>query len=343
MTTRSGDDNSRPMPHRRITRDVPPPSRLRIWLAGALTPPLAGVIVAAGTARFWPDGDGIGTLGRMLDSAAPQLFALALPGLVLLAVLGARRGTALLGLGWAAGAAGLVALHLGQAGVPLPPDRAQLQVLWFNMLGGNPTPPARLVQALADSGADLVLLAEARALHGQDAALAEHFPHRLGCMSAAHCDLMVLSRHPLHTARIGPPGRLAEDRLAVLDLVLPDGRLTVIAAHLVKPWTGGVADSEESGLHAALRATDGPVLLAGDFNAASWGRRMQRVITRHGLAPVRRPPATWPTPAGAFGVPIDQALGRGVAITRPEPWGAGLGSNHRGIRFGLRPDDDDSG
>lgn len=341
MTTGSGDDKPRLMPRRRIIPDGPQ-IWPQIWLSGALTPPLAGLVAVAGTARFWPDGDGVGTLGRMLDSVAPQLFVLALPGLVVLAALGARRMAAVLGLGWAVGAAALAALHLGQAGAPLPPDRAQLQVLWFNMQGGNPTPPDRLVQALTDSGADLVLLAEARALHGHAAmatgALAAHFPYRAGCAAAARCDLMVLSRRPLAAVRIDPPGRLDEDRLARVDLDLPGGRLTVIAAHLVKPWTGGVADSEEAGLHRALRATDGPVLLAGDFNAAPWGRRMQRLITRHGLAPARHPPATWPVPAGALGVPIDQALGRGVAITRPAPWGADLGSNHRGIRFGLRLD-----
>lgn len=313
-----------------------PDSLPRAWLAGALTPPVLGCALAGATVLSWPEAEGLRTLARIVDSLAPHLLALAALGALALAALGARRAAALALLIVLAGGGLGLQRHLAQS-APLAADRpAELTVLWFNVLGDNPTPPERLAAALAASPADLVILAEAAPLRGQMAALAAAFPVQAGCR-ARRCDLMVLGRGPVAAAEVRRIGRAAEERLALVRAA-PEGApaLTVAAIHMVKPWFFGFAEHDE--WHAAdiVAAAEGPLLLAGDFNAAPWSRRLQELIGPCGLTLPRRPVATWPASAGAAGVPIDLVLVRdGARLVSLAPWGAGLGSNHRGLIAGV--------
>lgn len=309
----------------------------RIWLAGALTPPVLGLVLVAASAPFWPDIEGLKTPARILDSLAPQLLALALAGAGLLALAGARR-TALLALVLALATAGAGAARHAAQSAPLAAGPADLTLLWFNVLGHNPTPPGRLVAALAGSAADVVILGEAAPLRGHLAALAEAFPYQAGCRpEARRCDMLVLSRRPLAGLEVLRIGRAREERMARTALTLP-GRapLTLLAIHMVKPWFFGFAEKDDWFAATTLRESSGPVVMAGDFNAAPWSRRMQALVRCCGVRFPRRPPATWPAAAGPFGVPIDHMLTAGGArLVSLAPWGEGLGSNHRGLLAGI--------
>jgi endonuclease/exonuclease/phosphatase (EEP) superfamily protein YafD len=310
----------------------------RVWLAGALTPPVVMLDLVAVTAVAWPSGSGLGTFGRIADSLAPQLVALALAATLVMGLIRVPRGFTLLCAALTLASAGLLAArHLERAAPVVPGAPAQLTLLWFNMLGDNATPPARLIAALAASPADVVLLAESAPLAADlEGALAAAFPVRAGCRQL-RCGSMMLARGEaaarLSGLEVRTIGRPEEPRLTVAEITLPGAPpLTVIGAHLIKPWFFGFSEADEWFLYTALADRSGPLVVAGDFNAAPWSRRLDELWRLCALAPPRWPPATWPVAAGPAGVPIDNILVRGGArLVSLDTWGAELGSNHLGL------------
>ena len=319
---------------------LPPRQVLRIGLLGFLMPVVLVLEGVAGFGRFVPDIDQFLTTNlRMLESLAPQLLVLALGLSAALAGLGARRAGLVLALLAALAGAGIAAEYRAMrappagAGAGAGAATGGLRLLWFNMLAENPTPPARLIAAIRAAGADVVILAEAAALREAVAGLGDLYPYRLGCATRGRCGLILLSRFPLAKARFRdfPAG---PERMVRVALDVPGhGAVELAGIHQTKPWylglIGGEAEAVKWGLWSA-RAR--PLVVAGDFNAAPWSLRMRRIRAEQGLGFAARPVPTWPARAGRFGVPIDHVLVRGGAsIARLVPWGADLGSNHRGL------------
>ncbi|OSP56731.1 endonuclease/exonuclease/phosphatase family protein [Pseudoruegeria sp. SK021] len=303
----------------------------RLVLLGVLAPiAILGPAIAL-TAQFFPDLTLIGTLARILESAAPQLLLAALPVIAAVALLGGRLLALVLLLGTLIGGAGLVVQHRAMSQPVDATARNDLTVLWYNMLWTNPTDPDRMVAALIASEADVVLLAEPGYLRGIRHRLTEAFPYQTGCDTT--CGIVALSRIPVaKTVRI-QPGPLQADRIMVLELDLP-GRapLTLAAMHLIKPWYYGITEVEMDSVLTTINGIDGPLIVAGDFNSAPWSQRMRWVARSTGLALPRRPIPTWPAAAGPLAVPLDHILVRdGPVLRRLEPWGDGLGSDHRGL------------
>lgn len=307
--------------------------RMRIWLAGALTPPVLFLGFLGATALYWPDIEGLMTLARITDSLAPHLLVLALLGGLVLAAL---RAWVAAGLGIALAVVGLGTItlrHMEQSVPPATGAQTDLTILWFNVLGTNGTSPDALAAALADSPADVVILGEAFPLRQQREALTDHFPHQTGCARKYFCEVMVLARGPVTELSVSAYGRTQEERMGRIVLDLP-GRapVTVLAVHMAKPWFFGFAERDILDIMAVLEETGGPMVVTGDFNAAPWSRRLQELSDTCDLVFPRMPVPTWPVAAGALGVPIDQMLVRdGAQLVSLEPWGEGLGSNHRGL------------
>lgn len=312
---------------------IRPGTRLRLHLIGLLVPLVLALEAVAGLGRRVPDVDQfLSTNLRMLEHLAPHLLVLSLALSLVVAGLGARR---------AAWALALLALLAG-AGVVRdtramrapPAAKSDLRLLWFNVLTDNPTPPARLVAAIREVGADVVLLAEPARLRRAVDGLADLYPYRLGCEETEPCGLILLSRFPVAKPRFhdfpSGPNRMLR---VVLD-VPGHGSIALAGIHATKPWylglTNGETEAVRWGLRPGKRAL--PMVVAGDFNAAPWSLRMRRIQREQDLRSAAWPVPTWPVAAGRFGVPIDHVLVRGGAgIARLAPWGAGLGSNHRGL------------
>lgn len=308
-------------------------ARRRLWLQGALTPLAVCVGLVACTVMFWPDETLFGPLGRVLENLAPHLIVAGIGLAAMLACLGSRW----LGIGLICccllGGGLVLHRHLLHAQPLLPEARTDVTVLWFNLLKTNTTAPEVLIAALADSPADVVILAEASPLQSHLDALAADFPYQIGCRKA-HCELLVLSRIPLLSSRLRQDirGPRAE-RLVTLTVALKDRpALTIVGMQMIKPWYYGFAEHDTWFAMDEIRQATGPVVMAGDFNAAPWSGRLQTLFRICGLATVRWPVATWPAAAGNLGIPIDLFLTRGGARIRSErTWGADLGSNHRGL------------
>ena len=107
--------------------------------------------------------------------------------------------------------------------------------------------------------------------------------------------------------------------------------------HLVKPYFDDFADEELERLAEILGGMTGPMVLAGDFNAAAWSNSVDNLAWRSNLMPGPSYPATWPVPLGPLGVPIDNIFTRApLSIARVRSLDDALGSNHRGLMAEIR-------
>lgn len=242
-------------------------------------------------------------------------------GLALLLVLGASVSVG----GWI--------VYQQQRARPTVDAVAQVDVLSFNVLAPNRRGP-EIADYILETTPDVAIIMESNAIVPQIGRLASLYPHRAGCNAqGTDCDLMIFSRTPLSEVRVfglEPFGRL---RLVTAKTVVDGQSVTIVGVHLSKPYFDESAWSELYQTRDLLRQIEGPVILAGDFNAAAWSDNVAHFAADMGLAPPPFYPATWPVRAGALGVPIDNMFTRGNAVI--SSIGAlddSLGSNHRGLR-----------
>lgn len=193
-------------------------------------------------------------------------------------------------------------------------------------------PPDAIAERLRETLPDVAVLAESTQLEEMAESLKDIYPHQLGCLEV--CEVMILSRHPYLVRAVRTPGPVWRERMLVVDIA-PLGQkklVKLVGLHMVKPWYFGITELETQQVTARLRRYRGPTVVVGDFNAAPWSNRMRWIHKRSGMQGIRRPIATWPAKAGWAGVPIDHVLVKGGAqVVTVAPWGAGLGSDHRGL------------
>lgn len=207
-----------------------------------------------------------------------------------------------------------------------------LDVLSFNVLSKN-TGGASIANYMVQSAPDIAVIMEAPALQPYLASLGATFPTRIGCESAQACDIALFSRLPVTDATIQALGPLKRMRLITAKVVVSGQTVTLVAVHLSKPYFDETAWIELTQVRALLQKIDGPIILAGDFNAAAWSGNVARFVDRAGLMPPPAYPATWPLELGAFGIPIDNMFTRGNAVIRTiSAMPDAMGSNHRGLR-----------
>lgn len=305
---------------------------LKAQLAGAAVLTAALCLLAGIVFRFVPTETFPGALARLLDSLSPWFLAFALLAAGLSAGLGARRaGFGLIALTTLA--FGQLALQHRALSLPLAPGRAvDLRVLFFNAREENAAYGDRIVSAVLESGADVVVIAEGEAIHPALARLREAYAFVSPC-AVETCGLVVALRVPPERFWRLDLNPVWGKRYAVAELQTASGaRVHLAASHLMKPWLTGITESELGRLSAQYDWLPGPVVAVGDFNAAPWSLGMRRLLRQTGLRALRVPLPTWPARAGALGIPIDHVLVRdGVRVVRVRVFGARLNSNHRGF------------
>ena len=216
---------------------------------------------------------------------------------------------------------------------PVEAARPGLKVVSMNLWARNRRTDA-VIDYFRREDADIIVLQETsphwvRALE----TLKDVYPHRIGqmdCQDMQYCEVMVLSKKPWAEAR----AFLIDDTGAALVWArFPDSGLTVATTHLNRPfWAGGVAQPEQiEALAKHIRQLDGPLILAGDFNAAPWSAAYTRLVEAAGI---RRAGhglnVTWPAWLWPFsGIPIDHVFTKGIAGPIEVRTGPGNGSDHR--------------
>lgn len=232
---------------------------------------------------------------------------------------------------------GHAVLMMWQSLPPSPPtDMANMQklrVLSFNVLGDNLENGATIADYVAQSGADIAYIMEAAPLAPYLDQLSTLYPYRIGCgQHTATCDLMLLSKYPLDEISVGNLSDLRKDRFVMARINVGQTSLHLAAAHLSKPYFDDYHAEELDELADALQPIEGPLLLAGDFNAATIAPDMQNLLKRIGLTTTGWEPATWPVRAGPLGVPIDHIFIRAPLMAQKlTRIPSNFGSNHYGL------------
>ncbi|WP_429930579.1 endonuclease/exonuclease/phosphatase family protein [Agrobacterium vitis] len=222
----------------------------------------------------------------------------------------------------------------------LPPtprvDLARMQpfrVLSFNVLGDNLENGGAITDYILESGADVAYVMEAAPVSLHLDRLAKTYPYRIGCGEhTPTCDLMILSKYPLDMIYVGNLSDLRRDRFAMAKIHVGGTALHLAAAHLSKPYFDGYHMEELGELGDVLSGIDGPLLLAGDFNASTLAPDMQKLLKVTGMTTTGLEPATWPIIGGAFGVPIDHIYIRSpLMAAKLSRIPSNFGSNHYGL------------
>ena len=300
----------------------------------ALALVVAGVLVAVSV--------DLGIPGQALLQSLRFHIAAVLLGLVLLLLIGGAWRRALLFLlafavSAGQGAAIIYRQQEAREALVAAPSKPLLKLLSFNILTSNPNGEG-IARFVAGSGADVVVLLEASPIAAYVDVLRAAYPYFGGCEDGSPCGgVVILSRTPLADVSVQSMSGIWLIRLVTATTEIGGQRVNLVAAHLVKPYFDEFAAEELAKLGAVIGRLEGPVVLAGDFNAAAWSEAIERLMTRQQLLPGPGYPATWPVRLGPLGVPIDNIFTQApLVIDKVDALGDAMGSNHRGLLAEIR-------
>ncbi|MEP0145961.1 endonuclease/exonuclease/phosphatase family protein [Tateyamaria sp.] len=217
--------------------------------------------------------------------------------------------------------------------LPLAPEQtADVRLIFMNALGENEKNGARIIETAVSFDPDVIIFAESSAVEDHLEPLDGLYRFLSPC-AEQECELLVASKEQPKRFWTLPLNPFWDDRYAVAELELPNGKSFFLAAsHLLKPWLSGVAESELEKVIAQYNWFSGPSVVVGDFNAAPWSRAMLHLLSSTEMRTLRNPKGTWPTWAGDYGVPLDHVLVKnGARVVSIAYFGENLGSNHRGF------------
>lgn len=278
-----------------------------------------------------------GIPGQALLQTLRFHIAAALLGLMLLLLVSGAWWRAVLFLAVAAVSIGQGALVVyrqqeARAAVVEQPGQPLLRMLSFNLLQSNLGSGGEIASFIENSGADVVLVMEAGPIKPFAAQLTKTYPHRTECTRQGACDVYLLSKTPLIAPQVSSMSRVWDNRLIVAGTVIGGQQITIVGAHMTKPYFDDVSEGEAYIMGSVISRREGPLVLAGDFNSAAWSRNIDRLARAQKLIPPPGYPATWPVRLGPFGVPIDNMWTRGpLYISSIEAIEDAMGSNHRGL------------
>lgn len=212
-----------------------------------------------------------------------------------------------------------------------------LRLMSFNVLGNNKENGASIRDEILASNVDVAIILEARPLESHLEALTAIYPYRIGCHSVTEgCDLMILSRLPFTSQQIGALSDLRKERYMQVTVDVAGQSVNVVAAHLSKAWFDDYHATELWRLSRRLEKLEGPLVLAGDFNASSLAGDMGWFLRQTGLRRAPNEPATWPVEFVDAGLAIDHIYARApMRLSKLDRLGDNHGSNHFGLEAEL--------
>jgi endonuclease/exonuclease/phosphatase (EEP) superfamily protein YafD len=273
---------------------------------------------------------------QLLDHFRIQYAALGL-GLLLVALLLGRRMLALAFAALALANAAIVVpdpVATARAALAAPDTPAAITVVSYNTLYLNKEFDP-VTDYLRGSGADLVFLLEFAPPWRRVAdALSDVYPYQYLTLGPLYGDgIGILSRFPLSgRMEVYPAGRGRPALIATA--ATPEGRITIAGVHPNPPMSIATSQLNQAyfrALGALLAEREGPVVVAGDFNATPWSWAMRDFVATAALERFGRPVPTFPAWLGPLGIPIDHVLAGGGARVLSLAAGPPHGSDHRPV------------
>ena len=175
------------------------------------------------------------------------------------------------------------------------PENAErfLRVATFNMWGKGEVHIEKVEAFLAETSPDVVVLEEIRWKHEAFLRqMREAYPHQTGKHG-----LVILSKYPVvEKSRLDRPGQPYWQSLIVtwarIDV---NGReVDVVGAHMSRPFYPSQQKNDFENLTKFIGSLPGPVIVAGDFNAAPWTQKVQRFSAATDLRRFNTFSPTWP-------------------------------------------------
>jgi endonuclease/exonuclease/phosphatase (EEP) superfamily protein YafD len=215
-------------------------------------------------------------------------------------------------------------------------NNALYSLIQLNLRYDN-SDPAEVLRMVAREKPDIITVEEVSGQWQEKLKLLEgRYPYSQYCRRTGGWGVAILSRRPfVEGSRSGCVGG---GIMAFARFDLGGAPLSVVALHLPWPWPFN-QPGNISFIAPHLANQEGPLIVAGDFNAAPWSNAVRRVEaitgTRHiaGIGPTFAPRQF---PAGLirhFGLPIDQVLtSPGIANARIAALYP-VGSDHLPVRL----------
>lgn len=229
---------------------------------------------------------------------------------------------------------GLVLFHpLLKRGPPMGRTAQPVSMIEFNMLKTN-RQPREDAAWLAGHDADILVLLEASRMQKEwGAVLQAKYPTMVSCSVHYSCSTVLFSKFPLVslTAHAGDGDADNRKALSALTAVLDvNGTpLTVIAAHLDRPWPLGEQEHWIEAMRKVAANASGPAIMTGDFNSAPWTHAVRTISGAGGFRLASGPATSWPKDNPAFlRLPLDQLYLRGRVHAVSVETGPHRGSDH---------------
>ena len=210
------------------------------------------------------------------------------------------------------------------------PPAAQFRFLNFNVLAFNEQ-ASELIDAVLADPPDVMLVMETPGVREYFDQIETVLPYRIGCMDD-RCDISLHSRFPIMDGQALALPPFFRERVVIGRIVVDGQDVTIAGLHLSKPYFDDASWGELYFIRERLLEIEGPMVVAGDFNAAPWSEPVSRFGQVLELVPGPWPEATWPVELGPLGVPIDNVFTRGNARLLTLDAGDSIGSNHRPLR-----------
>ena len=225
--------------------------------------------------------------------------------------------------------AGLWPGHDQQRGddLALVDGEAKLRLMWFNVWARN-LDNDKIFASVKDANADVVFLAEtAPSRQPLLDRLKADYPYQAHCWELYNCGVAVLSKIPFEEAK--PKTHWMQPALMRVRYGEELNGLTIFGVHMVRPNMPFGQWKRIQGLASATFTAQGPVIVAGDFNATPHSIMLLGLSEFAGLWRMTELPS-WPT--WFFGLPqlsIDhQFISNGVRPLNFPELGKDGGSDH---------------
>jgi endonuclease/exonuclease/phosphatase (EEP) superfamily protein YafD len=211
--------------------------------------------------------------------------------------------------------------------------KPSFRLLSINIMGNNLANGKRIADYVIASGADVVFIQESAPIGPEIPQLRAVYPYRLGCgAQTTTCDSSLWSKTPLLRGEVKTMSPIYRDRFMLATIEFDGKPISFVNVHLTKPYFDNFHEIELKKIAKAINAVEGPMVLAGDFNASILTPDIRDFLVRTRLMTAEWEPNTIPVEAPALGLAIDHIFVRDplriTSLTRePDP----LGSNHFGL------------